>query len=74
MGDFSLKEAKRIVIKIGSALLVDETGQVRQGWLNALADDIAVLRRMGKDVLIVSSGSIAVGRRHLGHCFLAAIS
>ncbi|RED45843.1 glutamate 5-kinase [Aestuariispira insulae] len=66
MSGFSLQQAKRIVIKIGSALLVDEAGHVRQGWLNALADDIAVLKRMGKDVLVVSSGSIAVGRRHLG--------
>ncbi|MGB0844790.1 MAG: glutamate 5-kinase [Alphaproteobacteria bacterium] len=56
---------KRIVIKIGSALLV-ENGQVRQAWLDALVDEIAVLRGAGKQVLIVSSGSIAVGRTHLG--------
>lgn len=66
MSGFSLEQAKRVVIKIGSALLVDEKGVVRQAWLDALADDIAALKAAGKDVLIVSSGSIAVGRRHLG--------
>lgn len=65
MSGFSLEQARRVVIKIGSALLVDEQGVVRQAWLDALADDIAALRAAGKDVLIVSSGSIAVGRRHL---------
>ena len=63
----SLKSARRIVVKIGSALLVDEdTGCVRRDWLDALADDVAGLRRRGKEVLIVSSGAIAVGRHHLG--------
>jgi glutamate 5-kinase len=62
-----LAHAQRVVIKIGSALLVDdETGRVRRDWLNALADDVASLQARGKDVLIVSSGAIAVGRRHLG--------
>ncbi|MTI08839.1 glutamate 5-kinase [Curvivirga aplysinae] len=63
---FDLQEAKRVVIKIGSALLVDNEGRIRQEWLNALADDIARLHKAGKQVLVVSSGSIAVGRRHLG--------
>lgn len=62
---FSLENAKRVVIKIGSALLVDEGGAIRRDWLDALAADIARLHAAGKDVLIVSSGSIAVGRRHL---------
>ena len=62
-----LSNAKRVVIKIGSALLVEaDSGRVRRGWLDALADDVAALRAAGKDVLIVSSGAIAVGRRHLG--------
>ncbi len=62
-----LATAKRIVIKIGSALLVEaDSGRVRRTWLDALADDVAALRAAGKDVLIVSSGAIAVGRRHLG--------
>lgn len=60
-------DSRRLVIKIGSALLVDEdTGAVRRPWLDALADDIADLRRAGVEVLVVSSGAIALGRRHLG--------
>ena len=54
-------------MKIGSALLVDEaTGRIRRDWLDALADDVAALRAGGKQVILVSSGAIAVGRRHLG--------
>lgn len=62
----SLGDAKRIVVKIGSALLVDEAGAIRQAWLDALAADIAALRDDGREVLIVSSGAIAVGRGPLG--------
>ncbi len=59
--------ASRIVIKIGSALLVDAaSGQLRQSWLAALAGDVAMLREQGKEVLLVSSGSIALGRAVLG--------
>jgi len=62
-----LTKARRIVIKIGSALLVDEEhGTVHRRWLAALAADIAALRARGQQVVIVSSGAIAVGRRHLG--------
>ena len=62
-----LAGAKRIVVKIGSALLVDEgSGEVRRDWLDALADDIAECRAAGQEILIVSSGAIAVGRRQLG--------
>lgn len=63
----AIDDAKRIVIKIGSQLLVDpETGHVHRRWLETLADDIAVLRAEGREVAIVSSGAIAVGRRYLG--------
>jgi glutamate 5-kinase len=62
----SLSEAKRIVVKIGSTLLVDPDGAIKHDWLAALAEDIAALRAAGKEVLIVSSGAIAVGRTHLG--------
>jgi glutamate 5-kinase len=63
----SLASAKRLVVKIGSALLVDEeSGDVRRAWLDGLADDVAALKTRGVEVLIVSSGAIAVGRRHLG--------
>jgi glutamate 5-kinase len=62
-----LAGAKRLIVKIGSALLVDEeSGGIRRKWLDALADDVAALRERGTDVILVSSGAIAVGRRHLG--------
>jgi glutamate 5-kinase len=61
-----LTAARRIVIKIGSALLVDEQGQPARAWLASLADDVAAAREAGQRVLIVSSGAIALGRRVLG--------
>lgn len=61
-----LGKARRIVIKIGSSLLVHpEGGTLRRSWLEALAEDVAHLKGRGQDVLIVSSGSIALGRRQL---------
>ena len=61
-----LAAAKRVVVKIGSALLVeDSTGGIRRRWLEALADDVAAMHARGQEVLLVSSGAIAVGRRHL---------
>lgn len=66
-GAARLTEAKRLVIKIGSALLVDpESGELRRNWLAALAADVAAARARGQDVAIVSSGAIALGRRRLG--------
>ena len=63
----ALNKSGRIVIKIGSALLVDpQSGELREEWLNGLAADVAELRASGADVAIVSSGSIALGRRVLG--------
>ncbi|MBF0168259.1 MAG: glutamate 5-kinase [Alphaproteobacteria bacterium] len=62
-----LRAAKRVVVKIGSSLLVDEaTGHVRRKWLDSLADDIAALKAHQTDVIVVTSGAIAVGRRPLG--------
>ncbi len=59
----TLKASHRLVIKIGSALLVDgTTGALRESWLNGLISDVAELKKNGCDVLIVSSGSIALGR------------
>ncbi len=59
--------ARRLVVKIGSALLVDEaSGRLRRPWLAALADDIAGLARRGTGVVLVSSGAVAVGREQLG--------
>ncbi len=62
----SLAAGKRLVVKIGSALLVDEErGTIRRAWLQALAEDVTAARSRGQEVLLVSSGAIAVGRRHL---------
>lgn len=62
-----LTQARRVVIKVGSALLVEgTTGRVNRTWLDTLAVDIARLRSRGQDVLLVSSGAIALGRRQLG--------
>ena len=62
-----LQGSRRLVVKIGSALLVEEeSGEIRRTWLDALADDVAALRQAGTEVLLVSSGAIAVGRKHLG--------
>jgi len=63
----SLAAARRLIVKIGSALLVDDsTGDIRRDWLAALVEDIVHCRARGQEVLIVSSGAVAVGRRHLG--------
>jgi len=61
-----LKDFRRIVVKVGSSLLIDSAaGEVKEKWLTALAADIAKLHKSGKDVLVVSSGSIALGRSRL---------
>ncbi len=58
--------AKLIVVKVGSALLVDgETGMLRRDWLKSLCADVAALKLLEKKVLLVSSGAIALGRRAL---------
>jgi glutamate 5-kinase len=62
----ALAAARRLVVKIGSALLVDEDGEIHRAWLDALVDDLARCRGRDQDVIVVSSGAIAVGRRHLG--------
>ncbi len=62
-----LQNSKRVVIKIGSSLLVEaEGGALRQPWFDGMCEDIAALRRRGQEVLVVSSGAIAMGRRALG--------
>ena len=59
----ALKNFRRIVVKVGSSLLVDSAaGEVRIAWLSALAADIAKLHQGGRELLVVSSGSIALGR------------
>jgi glutamate 5-kinase len=64
--DSPLASARRIVVKVGSALLVDqETGRLNRAWLETLVDDLLRLRARHQQVILVSSGAIALGRRQL---------
>jgi glutamate 5-kinase len=57
---------RRLVVKIGSALLVDQQGGLRHAWLDSLAEDLAACRRRAQEVIVVTSGAIALGRPLLG--------
>jgi glutamate 5-kinase len=60
-------KSKRIVVKVGSALLVDgASGELRREWLTSLCADVAALKQEGRQIILVSSGAIALGRRALG--------
>jgi glutamate 5-kinase len=62
-----ITRARRVVVKIGSALLVDRaTGRLDGPWFEDLVSDLARLHRRGQEVLVVSSGAIALGRKYLG--------
>ncbi len=62
-----LARARRLVVKVGSALLVDgDSGRVNRAWLETLIEDLLRLRRRGQQLILVSSGAIALGRRRLG--------
>src|SRR5882762_1385268 len=62
-----LAMARRVVVKVGSALLVDaRSGHLKRAWLEALIEDLLRMRRRGQQLILVSSGAIALGRRHLG--------
>jgi glutamate 5-kinase len=56
----------RVIVKVGSSLLVDPLGEVRRAWLETLVADIAERRALGQEIIIVSSGAIALGARRLG--------
>ncbi len=59
----ALADFRRVVVKVGSSLLVDsQAGKLREAWLASLADDLAALHRERRDILVVSSGAIALGR------------
>ncbi len=58
--------AKRIIIKIGSSLLIDEGGLLKGDWLSSLIGDIAGLAGEGREIVLVSSGAIGLGRQQLG--------
>lgn len=63
----ALADARRIVVKIGSSLVVDGKSRAPAGdWLAALADDLAALKKAGREVIVVSSGAVALGRGRLG--------
>lgn len=62
----AIADATTVVLKIGSALLVDPATGVRKPWLASLASDVAALRSQGKHIIIVTSGSIALGRSAMG--------
>ena len=65
--DVLLAAARRVVIKVGSSLLVDQSsGAIHRKWMDSLAHDIARFRARGQEVILVSSGAVAVGRRQLG--------
>jgi len=61
-----LAGARRLVVKIGSALLIGGSGRLRRRWLAALCEDIAALKQAGSDVIVVTSGAVGVGRGALG--------
>jgi glutamate 5-kinase len=62
-----LTEARRVVVKVGSSLLVDQgSGRLNRAWLEALVEDLRRMRRRGQQVIVVSSGAVALGRRQLG--------
>ncbi len=64
--DSPLAKARRIVVKVGSALLVEgRSGRINRAWLESLVEDLLRLRRRGQQVILVSSGAIALGRRQL---------
>ena len=66
MALFPPSDCSRLIVKIGSALLVDPDGSVRRNWLAGIAADIAERVSAGQQVAVVSSGAIALGARRLG--------
>ena len=66
MSGLALSDFRRLVVKVGSSLLVDDQGRLNRDWLAGLCDDIANLNRHNHEVLVVSSGAIAIGSSILG--------
>ena len=62
----ALQDLRRVVVKIGSSLLIDSDNRLNRPWLESLADDVVALRDAGQQVLIVSSGAVAIGSQVLG--------
>ena len=66
MSGFVVDDYRRLVVKVGSSLLIGDDGHVDRRWLEGLADDIADLHRRSHELLVVSSGAIAIGSTVLG--------
>ena len=66
MSQFAVDDYHRIVVKVGSSLLIGDDGRVDRQWLAGLAEDIAGLHGRNHEVLVVSSGAIAIGSTTLG--------
>jgi glutamate 5-kinase len=66
MSQFAVDDYRRIVVKVGSSLLIGDDGRVDRQWLAGLAEDIADLHGRNHEVLVVSSGAIAIGSTTLG--------
>ena len=66
MSTLFLNDLRRLIVKIGSTLLVDNANRINRDWLNDLEEDVAFLRAAGHQVLIVSSGAVAIGSHVLG--------
>ncbi len=66
MSGVKLNKLRRLVVKIGSSLLITRDGRLDRDWLSGLAEDVAALRSGNRQVLIVSSGAIAIGSNVLG--------
>ena len=62
---FPPDQCRRLIVKIGSALLVDPAGEIRDAWMRTLVADIAARKAAGQQIVIVSSGAIALGARRL---------
>lgn len=59
-------KVKRIVFKLGSSIITSDKGEIREDWVKTLASDISGLVAAGKEVIIVTSGGVALGRKHIG--------
>ncbi len=62
----NINNFKRIVFKLGSSIITSETGEIRGEWLKSLAEDISGLISQGKEVIIVTSGGVSLGRKFIG--------
>lgn len=66
MQDMDFNRFKRIVFKLGSSIITSEKGEIRGEWLESLASDISALVKAGKEIIIVTSGGVSLGRKHIG--------